>query len=71
MIFGLYFLPAIVAAARGMDKQAAVIVLNIFLGWTLIGWVVALCWAGSGETREQAQQRAAMMTFHTSKQLPR
>ena len=60
-IFGFYFLPAVVAVLRGMDKTAGVVVLNIFLGWTLIGWVVALCWAISGETSRQAQQRAAMM----------
>lgn len=41
----LYFLPSMV----GYNKKNAgsIIILNIFLGWTLIGWVVALVWAAS------------------------
>ena len=39
----VYFLPAYMAK----DKRSfgSVFVLNFFLGWTLIGWVVALAWA--------------------------
>jgi Superinfection immunity protein/Short C-terminal domain len=40
-----YFLPSIVAFSRGKDNAAAVFILNFFLGWTLIGWVVCLVWA--------------------------
>jgi hypothetical protein len=45
--FGLvmYFLPSIVALARSKRDLAAIVLLNFFLGWTLIGWVVALVWA--------------------------
>lgn len=31
---------------------AAVIVINLFLGWTFIGWVVALAMAVSGEEKK-------------------
>ncbi len=41
----LYFLPAIVAAVRHTHNSTAVLLLNIFLGWTVIGWVVALLMA--------------------------
>ena len=41
----LYFLPTFVGFARGHPSAAAILVLNIFLGWTFIGWVVALVWA--------------------------
>jgi hypothetical protein len=39
----LYFLPTLV----GRDKQDAsgIFLLNLFLGWTVIGWVIALIWA--------------------------
>jgi len=37
----LYFLPTIVASLRH-HQAAPVFVLNLFLGWTFIGWVVAL-----------------------------
>ena len=41
----LYFLPAII----GRDKRdaAGIFLLNLFLGWTVIGWVIALIWACS------------------------
>jgi hypothetical protein len=41
----IYFAPAIVAAMRSHRQTAAIVLLNLFLGWTLIGWVVALVWA--------------------------
>jgi hypothetical protein len=43
----LYFLPTII----GRDKRdaAGIILLNLFLGWTVIGWVIALVWACSSE----------------------
>lgn len=43
----LYFLPTII----GMHKRntGAIFVLNLFLGWTLVGWVVALVWALTAE----------------------
>lgn len=41
--FFLYFLPSIVG--RNHKQIAAIFVLNLFLGWTFVGWVVALVWA--------------------------
>ena len=43
----VYFVPTIVAMARNCAKKVGIIVLNVFLGWTLIGWVLALVWAVS------------------------
>jgi hypothetical protein len=43
--FVMYFLPSIVALARSKRDIAAIVLLNLFLGWTIIGWVVALVWA--------------------------
>lgn len=40
-----YFLPSIVASSRKHHSAGSVFVLNLFLGWTFIGWVVALAWA--------------------------
>lgn len=37
-----YFFPTIIAASRSHHQTGMVAVLNIFLGWTFIGWVVAL-----------------------------
>jgi hypothetical protein len=43
--FVMYFLPSIIALVRGKRDIVAILLLNLFLGWTLIGWVVALVWA--------------------------
>lgn len=45
VMFVLYFIPSIVAS--GKDNGGGAIVVNIFLGWTLVGWVAALAWAVS------------------------
>lgn len=42
---GFYFLPTIVAVVRKVTNQGSVAVINLFFGWTLIGWVVALALA--------------------------
>jgi hypothetical protein len=52
LIFLAYFLPTIIAAYRDIRLVAAVIVINLFLGWTFIGWVVALAMAVSGEEKK-------------------
>jgi len=43
--FLLYFLPSILALARSKRDTMAIVLLNFFLGWTMIGWIVALVWA--------------------------
>ena len=42
--FVMYFLPAIVAFSRSKRDAVSILVLNLFLGWTAIGWVIALVW---------------------------
>ncbi|KQV12513.1 MULTISPECIES: superinfection immunity protein [unclassified Kitasatospora] len=41
----LYFVPTVIALVRGVPNRGSVVVINVFLGWTLIGWVVALAMA--------------------------
>jgi T4 superinfection immunity protein len=43
--FVMYFLPSILALARSKRDLVGIVLLNFFLGWTMIGWVVALVWA--------------------------
>ena len=40
-----YFTPGAVASHRKHHQEGAIWVLNLFLGWTLLGWVGALVWA--------------------------
>jgi hypothetical protein len=41
----IYFLPSLVANSHGHHNTSAIFILNLFLGWTVLGWVVALVWA--------------------------
>jgi hypothetical protein len=46
MVLGLiYLLPAAVAQVWQHHQTTAIIGLNLLLGWTLVGWAVALVWA--------------------------
>ncbi len=46
---GLYFLPTIIAAARHHNHLLPIVLVNIFAGWTFIGWIVALVWSLVGK----------------------
>jgi hypothetical protein len=41
----VYLGPSALAYNRGHPNAAAIFVVNLLLGWTLIGWVGALVWA--------------------------
>ena len=45
--FAVYFLPSMIAGGRDHPNSSSIILLNLFLGWTLIGWVAALVWSAS------------------------
>lgn len=51
LLAGIYMIPAIVAAFRKLPSANSIAVVNIFLGWTFIGWVVALAMAVAGTRR--------------------
>src|SRR5438094_5884390 len=56
LALALHFLPSIVAAVRHHQNFAAIFVLNILLGWTLIGWVVALVWSFTAVDATKSKQ---------------
>lgn len=43
--FVFYFLPTMIAAQRRHHNTLGVFLLNFFLGWSVIGWIIALIWA--------------------------
>jgi hypothetical protein len=45
----MYFLPSIIALARSKRDILAIFLLNLFLGWSVIGWFVALIWAAKND----------------------
>jgi hypothetical protein len=54
ILLGLYFLPSILAQHRGVSNVGSIFVINLFLGWTLIGWVVSLAMAVKTVSAPQA-----------------
>lgn len=42
---GIYFLPSLIAVARQTHNTTGIFLLNLFLGWTGIGWIIALIMA--------------------------
>ena len=47
IVAAFYFLPTLIGL--GKRNRGAIFVLNAFLGWTFIGWVLALVWACMAE----------------------
>lgn len=45
VMLAIYLFPTIVASGRGHRSAGAVFALNLLLGWTFVGWVIALVWA--------------------------
>ena len=49
----LYFTPTIIGIVRKKKDIIAIAVLNTFLGWTFIGWIISLAWALKTDTQNQ------------------
>ena len=41
----LYCVPSLIAVNKNKRNKNAIIALNLLLGWTFVGWVVALVWS--------------------------
>jgi hypothetical protein len=49
----IYFLPTTIARKRGLATTGALFWVNLFFGWTLIGWLFCILWAATGATAAQ------------------
>ena len=47
VMLAFYFAPAVVAYWRRHPSAPAIMLLNLLLGWTGLGWIVALIWANT------------------------
>jgi len=52
----IYFLPAIIANLRSHHQQGAITMLNLLLGWTLLGWIIAIIWSVSATPGRASRQ---------------
>lgn len=49
----IYFIPAALAYHRRHKNRLSVLMLNIFLGWSGLGWIVALIWACTSSVEKE------------------
>jgi hypothetical protein len=52
-VFLLYWLPAFIAYRRNTVNKGGVLIVNLFFGWTFIGWVIALAMAMGGSIHQE------------------
>lgn len=53
----LYPLPSIIAMYRGHKNLPAILVVNVFLGCTLLGWTAALAWSIMADQKTAPKRR--------------
>ncbi len=53
----IYFIPSLIAVLRGHQNALAIFMLNLFLGWLFIGWVLAMIWACTEVFHRDSVQR--------------
>lgn len=53
----IYFIPTIIAVVRKCYKRCAIILINIFLGFTIIGWFGSLIWAIIDKTDSDVEKK--------------
>lgn len=49
----LYMLPSLIAFGREHPRRQDIAVINILLGWTLIGWIAVFLWAALAQTGDE------------------
>lgn len=61
----VYFLPFVVAFARRRPGWPGLLLLNIAIGWTVIGWLTVLVWAASDPPPPKLRPAARRMDWRT------
>lgn len=62
LMLGVYVLPVLLAWVMASPHRVAITMLDLLLGWTIIGWLAALIWAltsgreGSFDEEEPARK---------------
>lgn len=51
ILFLLYIVPSYIAVTRNHNNATAIIICNLFFGWSGICWIVSLIWAFTNDTK--------------------
>lgn len=49
IILPVYFLPTLIAFIRRKTNRLPIFLLNLFAGWTVLGWIGALIWGATSD----------------------
>jgi hypothetical protein len=52
VLLALYLVPSLLAWTQGAIHLHSIVLCNLLLGWTVLGWVVALVWALMDQSRD-------------------
>lgn len=47
-----YFLPTFLAMFRGHRRKIGIFIVNIFVGWTGVGWIILLAYAVLSQAKD-------------------
>jgi hypothetical protein len=61
-----YMFPSSIAIVRKVRNVGSILVINFLLGWTLIGWVVALAMAASSKPQPPPQTNVYIQQHQTT-----
>ena len=53
IMLALYLLPTFIACVREHNNFVPILIVNLFLGWTVLGWIAALVWCFTAQTERQ------------------
>lgn len=54
MVF--YLIPSFIASIKRHQSYKAIIILNMFFGWTLFGWIFVLIWSLTGDIEDKNKE---------------
>ncbi len=57
LVVALYLLPSLIATSRQKRNAGAIFLLNLLLGWTVLGWVIALVWSALHEEKRAEAEK--------------
>jgi len=55
LVIVLYVSPSIIAHYKKMKSAGEITVVNLLVGWTVIGWIISLFWALGGEGGKRSE----------------
>ena len=61
-----YLIPSVIAFFKSHSSKIAILALNIFLGWTFLGWIAALVWSLKNDPEKSQKIIAEAVVANTN-----